>query len=1147
MTGRQRPDSSPNFVDGLSGAPGVAAVLPDVAAVVPRPCASSVSGSSLYVRLSASAASDKSSQTIDDGLDGGGACVRTLRNRHRQSESSLVVRDTSEGCATRCLGPVGPSQAPANTQRELPERASTERSWATSASQTQPVDLASDRPVTVTGVGDGLSCANNSTSVGVVQDGHQDNSPPLFLATGPVPELPTPNLDAEADFTWGDLSGQDFLHVVEAAYCEVVHWKRNVFKVPSGKAGKEFVLELARLFRSYSEATALESVALKAVMLMPHLLLQKPSPTSKAKDHCDHLTHRLQAWQLGNIDGLLREGRVIQQHLVQRRSTSSEDSHLAASFSKLILAGKTQAALRLLSSQGRGSVLPVHRLVDPADPASGNVLDALKEKHPPAQPVSVDALLNPDAVVSAPESHPVLFEGITAEVIRRAALRCGGSAGPSGLDASAWQRMCVAFKSSSVSLCEALALFSRRIYSDYVAPSGLSAFTACRLIALDKCPGVRPIGVAEVVRRIVGKAVLIVVGSDIQRVAGTTQLCAGQEGGCEAAVHATRLVFADSDSDGVLLVDARNAFNQLNRQVALYNVSLLCPPLAAILVNTYRANAMLFVDGATLFSCEGTTQGDPLAMVFYALATLPLIKACKVTTMTGEVWFADDAAGSGPITSLRTWWDYLNSEGPKFGYFPNAIKTWLVVKEGMVAAATAAFSDTAVQITASGRRHLGAALGPASFAECFVKDQVQIWVAELERLATIARSHPQAAYAAFIHGLRGKWLYLARTMLGIGDLFKPLEMALRHTFIPALTGQSAPGDLLRDLLALPARLGGLGLINPVELADLEHQASLSLTSALVRHILEERSHGDVSALPTPSTKPELRQVKQRKLARAASALYSRLPAKLQYAVELASEKGASTWLTARPLAEHGFAISKLSFRDGLCLRYGWPIDHLPSHCVCGREFSPEHALSCPTGGLPTVRHNELRDLLGSLLSEVCPDVALEPVLQPLSGEVFRRRTTTRDDDARLDIRAHGFWGSGSRSAFFDVRVFNPFAPTNHQSSLAATYRRHELAKKNRYEERVLEIERASFTPLIFSTSGGVSRLTATFLKHLASRLAAHQELPYSLTLAWLRARIGFSLLRSAGLCLRGSRSTAGHPRFDQCIALAARQVQYVDT
>ena len=99
--------------------------------------------------------------------------------------------------------------------------------------------------------------------------------------------------------------------------------------------------------------------------------------------------------------------------------------------------------------------------------------------------------------------------------------------------------------------------------------------------------------------------------------------------------------------NGVLLVDACNAFNQLNRRVALYNVSLLCPPLAANLVNTYRANAMLFVDGATLFSCEGTTQGDPLALVFYALATLPLIEACKVTTMTGEVWFAMMLLGVG--------------------------------------------------------------------------------------------------------------------------------------------------------------------------------------------------------------------------------------------------------------------------------------------------------------------------------------------------------------------------------------------------------------------------------------------------------------------------------------------------------------------
>ena len=106
---------------------------------------------------------------------------------------------------------------------------------------------------------------------------------------------------------------------------------------------------------------------------------------------------------------------------------------------------------------------------------------------------------------------------------------------------------------------------------------------------------------------------------------------------------------------------------------------------------------MLFVDGTTLLSPEGTTQGDPFAMVFYALATLHLIDMCHIADLSGEVWFADDATSSGPIDSLRAWWDKLNSKGPKFGYFPNGSKTWLVVKEDLVATAVAAFSDTAVK------------------------------------------------------------------------------------------------------------------------------------------------------------------------------------------------------------------------------------------------------------------------------------------------------------------------------------------------------------------------------------------------------------------------------------------------------------------
>ena len=87
--------------------------------------------------------------------------------------------------------------------------------------------------------------------------------------------------------------------------------------------------------------------------------------------------------------------------------------------------------------------------------------------------------------------------------------------------------------SASADLCHAISAFGRKISTSYVDPSGLVAYTACRLIPLDKNPGVRPIGVDEVLRRIVGKAVMRIARQDLQCAAGSSQLCAGQIGGCE--------------------------------------------------------------------------------------------------------------------------------------------------------------------------------------------------------------------------------------------------------------------------------------------------------------------------------------------------------------------------------------------------------------------------------------------------------------------------------------------------------------------------------------------------------------------------------------------------------------------------------------
>ena len=142
-------------------------------------------------------------------------------------------------------------------------------------------------------------------------------------------------------------------------------------------------------------------------------------------------------------------------------------------------------------------------------------------------------------------------------------------------------------------------------------------------------------------------------------------------------VHAMHQVFEDAEAEGVILVDAANAFNCLNRQVALLNIKHLCPALSKVLINTYRQHSQLFIDGE---SQEGTTQGDPLAMAMYAVAITPLIHRLPDENIK-QVWFADDASAGGKIDHIKNWWDNISQIGPQYGYYPNASKTWIIVKE----------------------------------------------------------------------------------------------------------------------------------------------------------------------------------------------------------------------------------------------------------------------------------------------------------------------------------------------------------------------------------------------------------------------------------------------------------------------------------
>ena len=244
-----------------------------------------------------------------------------------------------------------------------------------------------------------------------------------------------------------------------------------------------------------------------------------------------------------------------------------------------------------------------------------------------------------------------------------------------------------------------------------------------------------------------------------------------------------------------------------------------------------------------------------------------------------------------------------------------------MVKEKEYDEAARIFQTTNVQITTEGRRLLGAALGTATFTENFVGDRVAALEQELDTLAKVAQTQPQAAHSALVHGLASKWLYLARTIPEISEELQPLENSLHQRLIPAITGRDPSSNMERDLLALPARHGGLGIAKPPQAARRQHLASMSLTSNLIQKLTEKVAIPD-GGVPEPKSKSKIHQEARRDAQCAAAELHQQLPEKLQHARALASEKGASSWITTLPLSAHGFELPKGAFRDALCLRPG---------------------------------------------------------------------------------------------------------------------------------------------------------------------------------------------------------------------------------
>ena len=170
-----------------------------------------------------------------------------------------------------------------------------------------------------------------------------------------------------------------------------------------------------------------------------------------------------------------------------------------------------------------------------------------------------------------------------------------------------------------------------------------------------------------------------------------------------------------SDGWGFLLLDA---FNLVSRVTALWNARILWPRCSRFLFNTYRGFAVLLLrdSGEFLYSREGVTQGDPLSMLLYAVAMMPLVNSLHCREQYQQSWYADDSACAGPLNSIHSWLDLLIERGPTYGYFPEPSKSVVVVasKYVEIAKSTCAFQNVGVKVV-TGHRFLGGVVGEREY------------------------------------------------------------------------------------------------------------------------------------------------------------------------------------------------------------------------------------------------------------------------------------------------------------------------------------------------------------------------------------------------------------------------------------------------
>ena len=176
-----------------------------------------------------------------------------------------------------------------------------------------------------------------------------------------------------------------------------------------------------------------------------------------------------------------------------------------------------------------------------------------------------------------------------------------------------------------------------------------------------------------------------------------------------------------------------------------------------------------------------------------------------------------------------------------------------------------------------------------------------------------------------------------------------------------------------------------------------------------------------------------------------------------------------------------------------------------------------------------------------MMREVCHDVRVEPELLPLEND--ETITGNRAQKARLDVSGNGIWGPQEKT-YLDIRVMHPNSPSYMNKNVSQVYQQHEREKKRTYNDRIIHVEKGSFTPIVMSTFGGMGAEAEKFHKRLALLISIKRNEDYASVVNYIRTRLRFCLLKSVLMSIRGVRGRSTREKISPISALSFNLITF---